>query len=223
MPLLWVKVHELLGRAPEGSTARFVKDGTLPGQAQRRHRLPARKLKGARHGYHQLEHDMNELCHEWMHGKAPTDGVFGTVQAAARVFIFQALSAWTVLESTGQTEQLARPTSTPGCAASSKARSRTCRKSPAPGCRSRSTDRAAAASRRARSFVPTCASASPQTCRNTSCPRLASGCRNGGPPHVAPWRRAPSPQAAARVRRWAGAVRRDMARQSLLASPSVPP
>ena len=23
----------------------------------------------------QLEHDMNELCHEWMHGKAPTDGV----------------------------------------------------------------------------------------------------------------------------------------------------
>jgi hypothetical protein len=50
---------------------------------------------------------MNELCHEWMHGKAPTDGVFGTVQAAARVFIFQALSAWTVLESTGQTEQLA--------------------------------------------------------------------------------------------------------------------
>ena len=42
-----------------------------------------------------------------MHGKGPKDGVFGTVQAAARVFIFQALSAWTVLESTGQTEQLA--------------------------------------------------------------------------------------------------------------------
>ncbi|MGH6897974.1 MAG: hypothetical protein ACREJ5_15750 [Geminicoccaceae bacterium] len=55
----------------------------------------------------QLEHDMNALCHEWMHGKATTDGVFGPVQAAARVFIFQALSAWTVLESTGQTEQLA--------------------------------------------------------------------------------------------------------------------
>jgi hypothetical protein len=55
----------------------------------------------------QLEHDMNELCHKWMSGKAPTDGVFGPVQAAARVFIFQALSAWTVLESTGQTEQLA--------------------------------------------------------------------------------------------------------------------
>jgi hypothetical protein len=34
IPLLWVKVHELLGRVPAGSTARFVKDGTLPGEAQ---------------------------------------------------------------------------------------------------------------------------------------------------------------------------------------------
>ena len=34
IPLLWLKVHELLGRVPEGSTARFVKDGTLPGKAQ---------------------------------------------------------------------------------------------------------------------------------------------------------------------------------------------
>jgi hypothetical protein len=34
IPLLWVKVHELLGRVPEGSTARFVKDGTLPGEAR---------------------------------------------------------------------------------------------------------------------------------------------------------------------------------------------
>ena len=32
IPLLWVKVHELLGRVPAGSTARFVKDGTLPGE-----------------------------------------------------------------------------------------------------------------------------------------------------------------------------------------------
>jgi hypothetical protein len=55
----------------------------------------------------QLEHDMNELCHKWMHGQTTTDGVFGPVQAAARVFIFQALSAWARLESTGQTEQLA--------------------------------------------------------------------------------------------------------------------
>jgi hypothetical protein len=34
IPLLWVKVHELLGRVPEGSTAQFIKDGTLPGEAQ---------------------------------------------------------------------------------------------------------------------------------------------------------------------------------------------
>ena len=32
--LLWVKVHELLGRVPAGSTARFVKDGTLPGDTR---------------------------------------------------------------------------------------------------------------------------------------------------------------------------------------------
>jgi hypothetical protein len=34
IPLLWVKLYELLGRAPEGSTARFIQDGTLPGEAQ---------------------------------------------------------------------------------------------------------------------------------------------------------------------------------------------
>jgi hypothetical protein len=34
IPLLWVEVHELLGRVPEGSTARFVQDGTLPGEAR---------------------------------------------------------------------------------------------------------------------------------------------------------------------------------------------
>ena len=34
IPLLWVKVHELLGRVPKGSTARFIQDGTLPGEAQ---------------------------------------------------------------------------------------------------------------------------------------------------------------------------------------------
>jgi hypothetical protein len=34
VPLLWLKVQELLGRVPEGSTARFAKDGTLPGEAQ---------------------------------------------------------------------------------------------------------------------------------------------------------------------------------------------
>src|SRR5688500_15552484 len=33
IPLLWLKVHELLDRVPEGSTAPFVKDGTLPAGA----------------------------------------------------------------------------------------------------------------------------------------------------------------------------------------------
>ena len=31
IPLLWLKVHELLDRVPEGTTARFIQDGTLPG------------------------------------------------------------------------------------------------------------------------------------------------------------------------------------------------
>ena len=30
IPLLWLKVLELLGRVPQGSTARFLQDGTLP-------------------------------------------------------------------------------------------------------------------------------------------------------------------------------------------------
>jgi hypothetical protein len=30
IPLLWLKIHELLGRVPAGSTARFLQDGTLP-------------------------------------------------------------------------------------------------------------------------------------------------------------------------------------------------
>ena len=34
IPLLWVKVDELLGRVPAGSTARFIQDGTLPDDAQ---------------------------------------------------------------------------------------------------------------------------------------------------------------------------------------------
>jgi len=34
VPLLWVKIHELLGRVPEGSTAQFVQHGTLPGDPQ---------------------------------------------------------------------------------------------------------------------------------------------------------------------------------------------
>ena len=30
IPLLWLKVHELLGRVPAGSTARFMANGALP-------------------------------------------------------------------------------------------------------------------------------------------------------------------------------------------------
>ena len=30
VPLLWLQILELLGRLPQGSTARFLKDGTLP-------------------------------------------------------------------------------------------------------------------------------------------------------------------------------------------------
>jgi hypothetical protein len=30
IPLLWLQVLELLGRVPQGSTANFLKDGTLP-------------------------------------------------------------------------------------------------------------------------------------------------------------------------------------------------
>jgi hypothetical protein len=30
VPLLWLKILELLGRVPQGSTARFLADGTLP-------------------------------------------------------------------------------------------------------------------------------------------------------------------------------------------------
>ena len=30
IPLLWLQILELLGRVPEGSTAKFLEDGTLP-------------------------------------------------------------------------------------------------------------------------------------------------------------------------------------------------
>jgi hypothetical protein len=31
IPLLWLKILEVLGRVPAGSTTRFLEDGTLPG------------------------------------------------------------------------------------------------------------------------------------------------------------------------------------------------
>jgi hypothetical protein len=37
IPLLWIRILELLGRVPEGSTARFLQDGTLPGDAESTH------------------------------------------------------------------------------------------------------------------------------------------------------------------------------------------
>jgi hypothetical protein len=43
IPLLWIRILELLGRVPEGSTAQFVKDGTLPGDVQHQ-RPPHRQL-----------------------------------------------------------------------------------------------------------------------------------------------------------------------------------
>jgi hypothetical protein len=101
IPVLWL---------PGPGAARARAQGQHRSVPRGRHpagRRPAGQLQEVTMDTDQLEHEMNELGHEWMSGKAPTDGVFGTVQAAARVFIFQALSAWTVLEATGQTEQLA--------------------------------------------------------------------------------------------------------------------
>ena len=43
IPLPWIRILELLGRVPEGSTAQFVKDGTLPGDVQHQ-RPPHRQL-----------------------------------------------------------------------------------------------------------------------------------------------------------------------------------
>jgi hypothetical protein len=42
IPLLWIRILELLDRVPQGSTARFVSDGTLPGAGQ--HSASAHRL-----------------------------------------------------------------------------------------------------------------------------------------------------------------------------------
>jgi hypothetical protein len=44
IPLLWIRVLELLGRVPGGSTARFIRDGTLPGDIQ--HSASVHRLAG---------------------------------------------------------------------------------------------------------------------------------------------------------------------------------
>jgi hypothetical protein len=35
IPVLWLQILELLGRVPRGSTARFIQDGSLPGEPRR--------------------------------------------------------------------------------------------------------------------------------------------------------------------------------------------
>jgi hypothetical protein len=42
IPVLWLQILELLGRVPQGSTARFLEVGTLPADAWRRARPPVR-------------------------------------------------------------------------------------------------------------------------------------------------------------------------------------
>jgi hypothetical protein len=54
-----------------------------------------------------LENRLLDRCHRWMHNKPVELGVFGPVQATARVFLVQALSAWTGMESAGAARQLA--------------------------------------------------------------------------------------------------------------------
>ncbi len=54
-----------------------------------------------------LENRLLDHCHHWTDGKSVELGVFGPVQATARVFLVQALSAWSGMESAGATQQLA--------------------------------------------------------------------------------------------------------------------
>jgi len=55
----------------------------------------------------ELERRLLDNCHRWMHGKQTELGVFGPVQATARVFLVQALTAWRGLDSAGAAQQLA--------------------------------------------------------------------------------------------------------------------
>ena len=54
-----------------------------------------------------LEDRLLARCHRWMLGKPAELGVFGPVQATARVFLVQALTAWSAMESAGAIQQLA--------------------------------------------------------------------------------------------------------------------
>ena len=130
----------LLGRVPAGSTARFVEDGTLPerhGPAPTSTGWPAAGEATAKNT-DQLEHDMNELCHDWMHGKAPRTG------SSERSRPPRGSSSSRRSQPGRRWRRTTRPsswrlTTRAGCAGSSRRRSPTCEVSPASGPRSRST------------------------------------------------------------------------------------
>ena len=54
-----------------------------------------------------LEQRLFEDCHNWMMGKPTNTGLFGTVQASARIFLARALATWRIAESAGETAKLA--------------------------------------------------------------------------------------------------------------------
>jgi hypothetical protein len=54
-----------------------------------------------------LEQQLMRRCHRWMGGKPTTVGELSPVQATARVFLAQALTAWRAAEMQGETDKLA--------------------------------------------------------------------------------------------------------------------
>jgi hypothetical protein len=54
-----------------------------------------------------LENRLFEECHNWMMGKSTNTGLFGTVQASARIFLARALATWRIAESAGESHKLA--------------------------------------------------------------------------------------------------------------------
>jgi|GEM_PF-5345368 len=54
-----------------------------------------------------LEQRLFEACHDWMNGKPTNIGLFGPVQASARIFLARALATWRIAESAGESHKLA--------------------------------------------------------------------------------------------------------------------
>jgi len=54
-----------------------------------------------------LEDRLFEACHHWTIGKPTNTGLFGPVQASARIFIARALVTWRIAESADETAKLA--------------------------------------------------------------------------------------------------------------------